>query len=79
MSHKMYVNIILSINSKLKINLCKKNRGQIKKKKLKCSKSKFMKNMEKSKKYIILHKMYVNITLSINSNLEFDVCKESIG
>ena len=44
----MYVNINLSINSKLEFDVCKKSIVQIKKKKkLKFSKSKFMKNMEK--------------------------------
>ena len=44
----MYVNINLSINSKLEFDVCKKSIGLIKKIYiLNFSKSKFMKNMEK--------------------------------
>ena len=36
-------------------------------------------NMEKSKNIYISQKMYVNITLFINSKLEFDAWKNSMG
>ena len=35
-------------------------------------------NLEKSKKVYISHKIYINITLSINNKLQFDVWIKSI-